>query len=282
MKTTPITAHLATLIDLALGEDLGTGDLTSQALPNREQKAVANFVAREPLVVSGLSVAALVFTRLDPSCQIKAQVAEGSRVKKGAVLARVEGPLGSLLSAERCALNFLRHLSGIATLTRRYHQTLSGTGCTLLDTRKTTPGFRALEKAAVRAGGGANHRMGLFDGVMIKDNHIAASQSIRQAVSAARKQIPPTVKIEVECDNLKQVRAALAAGAELIMLDNMSHAQMRKAVALIAGRAQTEASGNLTLATVRAAAECGVDFVSVGALTHSAPNADIALDLQGS
>ena len=194
------------------------------------------------------------------------------------MLASVSGPTRTLLSGERTALNFLRHLSGIATLTREYVEALSGTGCTLLDTRKTTPGLRVLEKAAVRAGGGSNHRCGLFDGVMIKDNHISAAGSIRSAVKAARRRAPPTVRIEVECANLAQVKKALAAGADIIMLDNMPPARIEKALDVIDGRAMTEASGNLTLENIRRVAETGVDFVSVGALTHSAPAADIAME----
>ncbi len=272
--------HLTRLIKIALSEDLGSGDLTSLALFSKKAKGKAVIVAREPLVVFGLSVVDCVFQILDKRCQFKTMVGDGSKVSKGTVLAKLAGPLPSLLGGERTALNFLRHLSGIATLTRQYVGQLHKSKCTLLDTRKTTPGFRGLEKAAVRAGGGHNHRMGLFDGVMIKDNHIASAGSIRTAVQKAKKRIPPTVKIEVECDNLKQVRAALEAGADIIMLDNMSIKKMIQAVKLVGLSALTEASGTITLDKLEKIASTGVDYISVGAITHSAPNVDIAMDME--
>ncbi len=271
--------HLSALIDLALSEDLGNGDLTTEALFPERSMARAVLLAKEPLVVSGLAVVPWVFERLDEGCRSQMKVKEGDRIKDGTRLAVLRGPVRALLSGERTALNFLRHLCGVATLTRRFAEELEGTGCTLLDTRKTTPGLRALDKAAVRAGGGKNHRTGLFDGVMIKDNHIAAAGSIRAAVERARRRIPPTVRIEVECQDLKQVKTALEAGADIIMLDNMDLDQMARAVKLVSGRAQTEASGRMQLATLRKVAETGVDFISVGALTHSAPNVDISLEL---
>lgn len=271
--------HLAALIDLALAEDLGSGDVTTGALWPAETRGSAQLVAREPLVVAGLDVAALVFTRLDAACRLRRVVRDGARVKKGAVLARLRGPLRAMLAGERTALNFLRHLSGIASRTRRFVEALDGTGCVLLDTRKTTPGLRVLEKAAVRAGGGHNHRMGLFDGVLLKDNHIAAAGSIAKAVGRVRARIPPTLRIEVECTNLTQVREALRAGVDIIMLDNMAPEKMARAVEMIAGKARTEASGRLDLESVRRAARAGVDSVSVGTLTHSAPSVDIAMDM---
>jgi nicotinate-nucleotide pyrophosphorylase (carboxylating) len=280
MKTSKPSPHLAALIDLALQEDLGTGDLTTDALFTSDSKTRATLVAREALVVSGLDVAGLVFKRLDSECRFKPSCQEGRSVRKGTVIAHISGPVRALLRAERTALNFIRHLSGIATLTQRYVDAIQGTGCTLLDTRKTTPGLRTLEKAAVRAGGGGNHRMGLFDGAMIKDNHIAAAGSIRAAVDAVRTTIPPTVKIEVECDSLRQVREALDAGANIIMLDNMPPSKMAKAVAMVDSRAHTEASGNITLDNIRQVAESGVDYISVGALTHSARSVDISMDIQ--
>jgi nicotinate-nucleotide pyrophosphorylase (carboxylating) len=225
------------------------------------------------------SQAAAVFARLDARCRFQSRVKEGVAVKSGATLAQVTGPLQVLLAGERTALNFVRHLSGVATVTRQYVAQLRGTRCRLLDTRKTTPGMRALEKAAVRAGGGSNHRLGLFDAVLIKDNHIAVVGSIRRAVEAARKRIGPMTKIEVEAETLAQVRAALAAGADVIMLDNMKPALMVKAVRLVKGRAKLEASGRITLKNIKAVAQTGVDFVSVGAITHSAPAVDIAMDL---
>ncbi len=271
--------HLETLIELALAEDIGPGDLTSEALFPAKATGRADFVAREAMVVSGLQVASAVFARLDPGCRFRALEAEGTRVRAGARLASVSGPLRSLLTGERTALNFVRRLCGIASLTREYVDALAGTDCTLLDTRKTTPGWRALEKAAVRAGGGHNHRLGLFDGVMIKDNHIQAAGSIAKAIGLARRRVPPTVRIEVECDDLRQVRSAVAAGADIVMLDNMSPKKMARAVQIVDGRALTEASGRLDLGTIRAAAEAGVDFASVGALTHGAKAADVAMDL---
>ncbi len=278
----PPGPHLTILIDLALAEDLGSGDLTTESLFSKRAKGRAGFLARESLVVSGLDVAAAVFTRIDDRCRFRALCDEGAHVRAGRRLAEVRGPLRALLSGERAALNFVRRLSGIATLTRRFVGELEGTGCMLLDTRKTTPGFRVLEKAAVRAGGGHNHRMGLFDGVMIKDNHISAAGSIARAVDKARRRIPPTVKIEVECSNLRQVRAALRAGADIIMLDNMPPERMARAVQIVDGRASTEASGRLELDNIRLAAEAGVDYVSVGALTHSAVAVDIAMDMDPS
>lgn len=266
------------LVDLALAEDLGSGDITSLSVLGPRARARAHLVARQGLVLAGREVVEAVFRRLDERVQVSWRVAEGRQVAAGRSLGQLRGPAQALLAGERTALNFLRHLSGIATLTRSYVQALRGSGCVLLDTRKTTPGLRVLEKAAVRAGGGRNHRLGLFDGVMIKDNHIAAAGSIAKAVAAARRRAPPTLKIEIECSNLRQVRQALAAGADIIMLDNMSPARMKRAVEVIAGRALTEASGNITLDNIRQAAQAGVDFVSVGALTHSAPAADIALE----
>lgn len=266
------------LVELALAEDLGGGDITSLAVLGPSQQAQARLVAREGLVLAGCQAAEAVFRCLDEKVRLNWQVTEGRQVAAGRSLGRVRGPAQALLAGERTALNFLRHLSGIATLTRRYTEELRGSGCTLLDTRKTTPGLRVLEKAAVRAGGGHNHRLGLFDGVMIKDNHISAAGSIAKAVAAARRRAPPTLKIEVECGNLRQVRQALAAGADIIMLDNMSPARMKRAVEVIAGRALVEASGNITLDNIRQVTRVGVDFISVGTLTHSAPAADISLE----
>ncbi|MBW1807893.1 MAG: carboxylating nicotinate-nucleotide diphosphorylase [Deltaproteobacteria bacterium] len=280
MNTTNPDPQLAALIDLALTEDLGSGDLTTNALFTARANGAAGLIARESLVVSGLDVGAAVFTRLDQACSFKILTQDGSRAKQGTVLARVHGPVRALLTGERLALNFIRHLSGIASLTREYVKALKGTGCTLLDTRKTTPGLRRLEKAAVRAGGGSNHRLGLFDGAMIKDNHISAAGSIRAAVNTVRKSIPPTLKIEVECSNLKQVRDSLAAGADIIMLDNMPPEKMAKAVTIVNGQAATEASGNITLNNIRAVAKSGVDFISVGAITHGARSVDISMELE--
>jgi nicotinate-nucleotide pyrophosphorylase (carboxylating) len=271
--------NLANLIDLALAEDIGNGDLTTQALFSLNERGQARIVAREPLIVSGLEIAKHVFLRLDNRCQFNKTRTEGYKAKRSCLLLTIKGPMQALLSGERTALNFLRHLSGIATNTGRYVSRLRGTKCILLDTRKTTPGLRILEKAAVKAGGGHNHRIGLFDGIMIKDNHIVAAGSIKSAVSKTRRSSPPTVKIEVECDNLKQVSQALSAGADIIMLDNMNIEKMTKAVKLIDKRALTEASGNITIENIREVAMTGVDFISVGALTHSSAHVDISMEL---
>ena len=271
--------HLIKLIDLALAEDLGSGDLTTEAIFPQRYVGRAAVVAREKLVVSGLPVVHEVFRRLSRACRFHPAVKEGAQVHKGAKLASVHGPVRALLSGERTALNFLRHLSGIATLTKSYVKELQGTGCVLLDTRKTTPGMRVLEKAAVRAGGGSNHRTGLFDGVIIKDNHIIAAGSIEGAVARVRKRAGPKMKIEVECTGIRQVQAALEAGADIIMLDNMSPKRMARAVEVIAGRAKTEASGRVTLKNIAKVAQSGVDYISVGAVTHSAGSVDIAMDM---
>jgi nicotinate-nucleotide pyrophosphorylase (carboxylating) len=271
--------HLIKLIDLALAEDLGSGDLTTEAIFPQRYVGRAVIVARESLVVSGLDAARAVFRRLSRACRFKPVVREGARVRKGARLADVHGPVRALLCGERTALNFLRHLSGVATLTRDYAKELKGTGCVLLDTRKTTPGMRALEKAAVKAGGGSNHRMGLFDGVIIKDNHIIAAGSIEDAVARVRRRAGAKMKIEVECSGIRMVQAALEAGADIIMLDNMSPRRMARAVEVIAGRAKTEASGRVTLKNINKVAQSGVDYISVGAITHSAPSVDIAMDV---
>jgi nicotinate-nucleotide pyrophosphorylase (carboxylating) len=220
---------------------------------------------------------------VDSTIRWRALEGDGVSLEAGTVIGEIAGPARSVLTAERTALNFVQRLSGVATLTRTFVDAIAGTGARIVDTRKTTPGMRVVEKQAVRHGGGFNHRIGLFDGVMIKDNHIAAlggDDAICQAVDRARRQIPHTVKIEVEVANLEQLRLALDSGAEIIMLDNMSTEMMREAVAITAGKAILEASGGINLATVRAIAECGVDVISVGALTHSAPALDISVDLE--
>jgi len=273
-----ITPAVEKLIDLALAEDLGTGDVTSQAIIGEKTNARARLVAKQPVVVSGLDVFARVFHRLDPTIVISYRAREGQLMKKGALLAELRGNARALLAGERTALNFIRHLCGVATSTAILVEELAGTGCRLLDTRKTTPGMRQLEKAAVRAGGGNNHRFGLFDGVLIKDNHIVAAGSIEKAVRKARRYAPPTLRVEVECASLRQVKEALSAGADIIMLDNMSLEQMRRAVKLIGGRALCEASGNITAQNARRVATCGVDFISCGSITHSAAAADLSLE----
>jgi nicotinate-nucleotide pyrophosphorylase (carboxylating) len=258
-----------------LAEDLGSGDATTDALIPRDLTCTAQLLVKERGVVCGLAVAESVFCELDPDVVFEALAADGDLVEPGPV-ARLDGFARAILTGERTALNLLGRLSGIATLTRRYVDAVAGTGAVVLDTRKTTPGLRALEKEAVRAGGGTNHRLGLHDGVLIKDNHLRLAGSIADAVEKTRAAGLP---VEVECDTLDQVREAVEAHADRILLDNMSPTELREAVALVGGRAETEASGGVTLDTVREIAETGVDFVSVGALTHSARSLDVSLEV---
>jgi nicotinate-nucleotide pyrophosphorylase (carboxylating) len=257
-----------------LAEDVGDGDLTSLAVIDEDATCAARLLVKEPGVICGLAVAADIFDRLGAS--VEPLAADGDRVEPGEV-ALVEGPARGVLTGERLALNVLGRLSGIATLTRRYVDAVAGTGAVVLDTRKTTPGLRALEKYAVACGGGQNHRVGLYDGVLIKDNHLRLVPSLPDAVARAKE---TGVPVEVECDTLAQVREALEAGADSILLDNMSVEELREAVRLAGGRVRLEASGGVTLETIRAIAETGVDFISVGALTHSARALDFSLEVQ--
>ena len=270
------------VIRAALDEDLRYGpDVTSAATAAPGARAVAAVVAREPGVLAGLPVALAVLDAAGiPPGAADALRADGDLIERGAEVLRIRAPLRELLGAERTLLNFLTHLSGIATATRAWADALAGTGCEVRDTRKTTPGLRQLEKYAVRCGGGLNHRMGLGDAALIKDNHVAAAGGIAAAIAAVRA-AAPGLPLEVECDNLTQVRDALEAGAELILLDNMGLADLRAAVALARRYppARLEASGGLRLAQARAVAETGVDFVAVGALTHSSPALDLGLDV---
>jgi nicotinate-nucleotide pyrophosphorylase (carboxylating) len=266
------------LIDLWLTEDIGAFDLTAQTMIEASEEADFNMNAREPMTVSGIAVAARVFQRYDPTLRVKVLVSDGQRVDKGAILLEVSGSARSMLTAERTALNIVQRLSGIATETARYVDAIAGTRARLLDTRKTTPGLRALEKHAAACGGALNHRLGLDSGVMIKDNHIAVCGSIQAAVARARKVLPVLTKLEVECDRLEQVREALTTEVDVIMLDNMSVAAMKEAVALVAGRVKLEASGGVRLETIRAIAETGVDYISTSKITQSAPAVDIGLD----
>lgn len=261
----------------ALAEDLGDGDVTTEATVDVDATGSAELVVKEPGVVCGLAVAEAVFRAVDSELRFERLVEEGASVAAGTAVARVVGAERAILTGERTALNFLARLSGIATLTRRYVDAVEGTGAAILDTRKTTPGLRALEKHAVATGGGRNHRFGLDDGVLVKDNHLRAAGSVASAVERLRAVTP--LPIEVECDTLEQVSEALAAGAEAILLDNMSPDQLRSAVALARGHARLEASGGVTLENVRAVAETGVDEISVGALTHSARSLDVSLEL---
>jgi nicotinate-nucleotide pyrophosphorylase (carboxylating) len=269
---------VGSLIDLWLAEDIGAGDLTSQTMIDAEATGAFRMNARQPLTAAGIEVAAAVFRRYDPTLKIELLARDGDRLDKGVALLTVSGAARSVLTTERTALNIVQHLSGIATETARFVAEVAGTRAKLIDTRKTTPGLRMLEKHAVLCGGGANHRLGLDGGVLIKDNHIAVSGSIKAAVARARAAVPSLTKIEVECDRLDQVREALAAKADVIMLDNMSLDDMRKAVAMVAGQVPLEASGGVRFDTVRAIAETGVDFISTSRITQAAPAVDIGLD----
>lgn len=269
-------------VRVALAEDLGQGDVTTLATVSASARARAIMRAREPLVVAGLSFAEATFRRLSSRAKVRFLAKDGQYVKAGASLLEVRGPARAILSGERVALNFMQRLSGVATLTARFVAEVRGTHARILDTRKTTPGWRLFEKYAVTCGGGCNHRIGLYDMVLIKDNHLAALRSVKPnaisaAVECARKMFP-RLKIEVEADTLGQVKETVAARADFILLDNMSPAQLRRAVKLVAGRARTEASGGVSLSNVRSIARTGVDFISVGALTHSARAVDIGLD----
>jgi nicotinate-nucleotide pyrophosphorylase (carboxylating) len=277
-------AEVRQAVKLALQEDIGSGDVTTLATVPEKAVAKAVMRAREPLVVAGLELAEAAFRELSSTMKATRETRDGERVPAGATLLRIAGPARALLSAERVALNFVQRLCGIATLTAQFVDAIRGTSAQILDTRKTFPGWRHFEKYAVRCGGGRNHRMGLYDMVLIKDNHLAALRAepggaIAAAIQRARQGYP-TLKVEIEADTLAQVDEALAADADLILLDNMNPAQLRHAVQKCKGRARTEASGGVNLESVRAIAEAGVDFISVGALTHSAPAVDIGLDFE--
>jgi nicotinate-nucleotide pyrophosphorylase (carboxylating) len=265
------------MIRRALAEDIGTGDVTTQYVVPAGAMIKGTFIVKEAGVVCGLDIVRKVFAIMDQSIVLTCHVKEGETVGKGTVIADVEGPAAPILSGERVALNFLQRLSAIATKTTDLAGQLSGTATQIVDTRKTTPGLRVLEKYAVRTGGGRNHRMNLSDGILIKDNHIKAAGGITQAVRAAKLMAPATLKIEVETENLQMVQEALDAGADIIMLDNMDVDMMQEAVRLINGRALTEASGNMDSKDLQAVARTGIDFISVGALTHSVKALDISL-----
>ncbi|WP_420883009.1 carboxylating nicotinate-nucleotide diphosphorylase [Thermus tengchongensis] len=260
-----------------LWEDLGHGDLTSQLVVPEDLQGQAVILAKAEGVIAGLPVAQAVFALAEPRIAFTGLVAEGERVEPGQEVARLEGPLRGILAGERLALNLLQRLSGIATLTRAYVEALKGTKAQVLDTRKTTPGLRALEKYAVRVGGGKNHRFGLFDGILLKENHLRAAGGVAQAVRRAKAGAPHHLKVEVEVTSLAELEEALEAGADLILLDNFSVEDLREAVRRVGGRVPLEASGNMTLERARQAAEAGVDYVSVGALTHSAKALDLSL-----
>lgn len=268
------------IIRTALQEDIGPGDITTLATIEPGTTSRAELVAKEDFVLAGIEVARRVFALLDETVAFEKLREDGSRVRRGDVLAWLKGEAGVLLQGERVALNLLQRMSGIASHTAAFMQELEGTKAAVVDTRKTTPGLRVLEKYAVRIGGGRNHRTSLYDGVLIKENHVAAAGGIAVAVARARERASHTLRVEVETRNLAEVEEALAAGADVIMLDNMKPDMLREAVALIDGRAISEASGGVTLETVRAIAETGVDLISVGALTHSSPAVDISMLFQ--
>lgn len=271
------TIGLDALLRAALEEDVGTGDITSESCIPADAVSRGGFRAKEDMVVCGLAVAQRVFALVDPSVVFTPLTADGAHAKKGDILARVEGCSRSILTGERVSLNLMQRMCGIATRTAEAVAAVAGTKARIVDTRKSTPGLRVLEKYAVRVGGGSNHRFNLADGILIKDNHIRAAGGITQAVEAVRVNAPHTLRIEVETETLDEVREALAAGADIIMLDNMDNDTMRAAVGIIAGRAITEASGNMGDRDLRAVAETGVDVISIGALTHSVRAADISL-----
>lgn len=275
----PITMNLVAddIIRFALREDMNAGDLSTESVCPERREAEVQLIAKAEGVIAGLDVFERAFTLLDPCTSFDARVADGDAVEPGQLLGIVRGDARVLLSGERVALNFLQRMSGIATYTRRMAAVLEGTKTRLVDTRKTTPCLRIFEKAAVEAGGGANHRYNLSQAVMLKDNHIDAAGGIAAAVAGARAHAPFVCTVEVECEDLDMVREALEAGADIIMLDNMTYEQMAEAVALIDGRAKVEASGNVDAGNIRALADLGVDFISSGALTHSAPILDLSL-----
>jgi nicotinate-nucleotide pyrophosphorylase (carboxylating) len=271
------TDTLERIVHAALAEDVGAGDVTTEATVPADAIGTAAILVKESGVVCGLQAVELTFRALDPELEFEAFAHDGDALEAPALVARVSGSLRSILTGERVALNFLGRLSGIATLTRQYVDAVAGTGAAVLDTRKTTPGLRLLEKYAVRAGGGTNHRLALDDGILIKDNHVRACGSIAAAVERVRA--ATDLPVEVECDTLDQVREALDAGVDAILLDNMTPDELREAVRLVDGRARLEASGGVTHESIRAVAETGVDEISVGALTHSARSLDVSLEL---
>lgn len=268
------------LIDLAIEEDIATGDVTTDSIIPAHSKAVAEMKMKADGVISGLEIARRVYERFEKDIVWEAKVKDGDAVKKGDIILRIEASYRCLLLGERLSLNILQRMSGIATETAKYVKELAGTHTQLLDTRKTAPGLRVLDKLAVKQGGGTNHRMGLYDMVMIKDNHIKVAGSITNAVNAVRKNVPADIKIEVETTNLDEVREALAAQADIIMLDNMNNQDMAEAVKIIAGKAKTEASGNMSIPRLKEVAATGVDYISVGALTHSVTALDISMNIK--
>ncbi len=284
-NTPPLSdAEVANIINLALAEDVGHGDITSEALIPPDQTGKAVILAKEPGILAGGDIARLIFQQVDPSLKVAILIADGAKIKPGDQIATIAGRVISILKAERVALNFVQRLSGIASLTAQYVAEASGTTAVITDTRKTTPGLRLLEKYAVRLGGGQNHRFHLGDGILIKDNHLTALRAqgltLQQIVAQAKANAPAGMKVEVEVTTTEEALDAATAGADIIMLDNMSPDEMRRVVALVAGRAKIEASGGITLANVGQIARTGVDIISIGALTHSPKALDISLELE--
>ena len=278
MTTTDLPIDIGDFVQRVLAEDLGAGgDVTSAATIGAGERFVAEMTCREPIVVAGIEVAAAFFRALDPQVRIETLVEDGDAAAEGTVLMRLDGNARAMLAAERSALNTLQHLSGIATLTRRYVEAIAGTGATLLDTRKTTPGLRLLDKYAARMGGAHNHRMRLDDGVLVKDNHVAVAGGVAEAVRRATA-ANTGLQVQVEVDRVDQIEPALIAGADRLLLDNMPPRLLREAVAIVSDRVPLEASGGVNLETIRGIAETGVDFISVGRITQSAPAVDVALD----
>lgn len=279
MKHAFISKQVKKIIEAALAEDIGTGDITTAAIVDRDKTGHARAIAKDDFVIAGSDIFIETFLLLDDKIKAKKIVADKKRVHKGNIIAEISGSLFHILQAERVALNLFQRMCGIATLTAKYAEAVHGTKTKILDTRKTVPGLRILDKMAVSIGGGFNHRMGLYDGVLIKDNHIAAAGSITAAVRMQRRRLPHTLKIEVETKNMSEVKEALKCNVDIIMLDNMNTGEMKKAVDYAAGRALIEASGNVSLENVAEIAATGVDMISVGGLTHSVCAADISLKI---
>ncbi len=277
---TPALSSYKSLIDLALTEDLGAGDITSQLVISSEARGLARIEARQPLIACGLFVAAEVVHAVDSQIEIESLIPEGTSVEAGAVLMRLDGPLRGILAAERTALNFLGRLCGIATLTHRYIEAIGDSPSRIVDTRKTLPGWRSLDKFAVAAGGGLNHRIGLYDGILLKDNHLAAAGGVENAVEAALQDAPDGIRVQVEVESLSQALLARQAGADFLLLDNQTPAQVAEIVQHLAENTLLEASGGINLENVAQYAETGVHRISLGALTHSARSADVALEIE--
>ena len=279
MKDAVVSKQIKMIIEAALAEDIGTGDITTMAIVSRAQTGHAQAIAKNDFVIAGIDIFKETFLLLNDKIIVKKLISDGKRAKKGSIIAEISGSLFYILQAERVALNLFQRMCGIATLTAKFVEAVHGSKTKILDTRKTLPGLRVLDKMAVSIGGGFNHRMGLYDGVLIKDNHIAAAGSITAAVDMQRQSLPHILKIEVETKNMSEVKEALKCGADIIMLDNMTPEEMKKAVSFVAGRALIEASGNVSLQNVAKIAATGVDLISVGELTHSVHAADISLKI---